>query len=297
MANRRLEGLFDAEFIESVQRLRLLAKRVARSGRPAEQRSRDLGSGIEFRDFRAYSPGDDFRAIDWNIYRRLGRVFLRLFEELEDLPVYLAVDVSESMFLEDPPRAYGGLRSALALAAIALNQHDSVGLFPFSDKLTTALRPTSGKNRLFQFVEALSSLEPGGRTDFKASLNQLAHMKLRNGMLVVVSDFFDAGGVESVIQALSPMRHRLLLLQLCRTTDRDPGLNGDVRLRDCETGDAEDISVTPAVLTAYQAAYDRFQQGLSNFAKSRDAGLLRVDTDADVLSQLATLFESGSLVV
>ena len=97
--------LFDPAFLEAVGRLRLVAHRVARGGRPAEQRSKDMGAGIEFRDFRPYSPGDDFRAIDWNIYRRLGRVFLRLFEELEDLPVYLAPDVSQSLFLESPPRA------------------------------------------------------------------------------------------------------------------------------------------------------------------------------------------------
>ena len=97
--------LFDAAFLDSLQGLRIIARRVPRGGRHADQRSLDLGSGIEFRDFRPYSPGDDFRAIDWNIYRRLGRVFLRLFEELEDLPLYLMPDVSDSMFQEDPPRA------------------------------------------------------------------------------------------------------------------------------------------------------------------------------------------------
>ncbi|MEZ6195392.1 MAG: DUF58 domain-containing protein [Planctomycetota bacterium] len=97
-------SLFDPDFIAAVQRLKLVAKRVARGGKHAEQRSRDLGSGIEFRDYRPYSAGDDMRAIDWNIYRRLGRVFLRLFEEIEDLPVYLCVDTSTSAFLEDSPR-------------------------------------------------------------------------------------------------------------------------------------------------------------------------------------------------
>ena len=135
MSRFRTDELFDPDFLESVQRLRIVARRVPRGGRHAEQRSRDLGHGIEFRDFRAYTPGDDLRAVDWNVYGRLRKVFLRLYEELEDLPVYLLVDVSASMFHETPPRARAGLRTALALAAITLGQHDSVGVFPFSDDL------------------------------------------------------------------------------------------------------------------------------------------------------------------
>ncbi len=120
------DSLFDPDFLESVRHLRIIARRVPHGGRFAEQRAADLGHGIEFRDFRAYTPGDDLRAVDWNIYRRLGRVFVRLFEEFKDLPLYLMPDVSRSMFLESPPRADAGLRAALALASIALGQHDSV---------------------------------------------------------------------------------------------------------------------------------------------------------------------------
>ena len=289
--------LFDAEFLESLTRLRIRARRVARGGRHAEQRSLDLGSGIEFRDFRPYSPGDDFRAIDWNIYRRLGRVFLRLFEELEDLPVYLIVDTSESMFLETPPRGHAALRCALALTAVALNQHDSVGLFPFSDDLEVALRPQSGKGRLFTFAEGMARLEPGGSTNFDASLRRFRSMRLRRGLAVVISDFFDARGAASVVQSLKLLEHRILLVQLVRASDRDPDVRGDLRLLDCESGAAEDVSATAAVLESYRHAYDRFQGTLIEFTRSRGAGLLRLDADVDIVPQLATLFESGNLLV
>lgn len=294
------EDLFDAEFLESVQRLRIVAQRVARSGRPAEQRSRDMGSGIEFRDFRAYSPGDDFRAIDWNIYQRLGRVFLRLFEELEDLPVYLVPDTSESMFLEDPPRIKAALRTALALAAIALHQHDSVGLLPFGEDLEVAVRPTAGKGQVLRFADHLSRLTAGERqpgTDFKTSLDKLRAMPLRSGLVVIISDFFDPAGLEPVIESLQLLRHRVLLCQITRATDREPDLDGDLRLVDCETGQLEDVSVTANVRDAYRRAYDRFEKKLTDFARDRQAGLVRIDADRDVLDQLAPLFESGSLVV
>lgn len=288
-----LGELFDSEFLESVSRLRMIANRVPRGGRFAEQRSADLGHGIEFRDFRPYSPGDDLRAVDWNIYRRLGRVFLRLFEELEDLPLYVMPDVSASAFHERPARARAGLRCALALSAVSLGQHDSVGIFPFAEDLSVLVRPQSGKGRILSFARALSGLEPAGRTDIERALRRLRGMKLRRGLLCVISDFFDPGGVEAVIGALKGVRHQLLLVQLVRKSDRDPDVSGDLRLVDCESGASEDVSITDGVLERYRAAYDAFQAELAEFARRRRAGLLRLDVERDVVEQLADLFENG----
>lgn len=288
------EELFDPSFLESLQHLRLSARRVPAGGRFADHLSRDLGHGLEFRDFRPYVPGDDLRAVDWNIYRRLGRVFLRLFEELEDLPLYLMPDVSKSSVLESPPRVWAGLRCALALASISLGAHDSVGVFPFSDDLEVLLRPQAGSNRLMPFARAMATIEPGGGTDLTRSLRRLSHLGLRPGLLVIVSDFFDPAGIDRVLDALRRVRHRLLLVQLVRASDRDPELTGDLRLRDCETGAVEEVSVTGAVLEGYRAAYDRFERALVGFARRRDAGLLRLDVDRPVVPQLAKLFHSGT---
>jgi len=289
--------LFDPEFLASVTRLHILARRVARGGRHAEQRSKDMGSGIEFRDFRPYSPGDDFRAIDWNIYRRLGRVFLRLFEELEDLPVYLLPDVSRSMFAEDPPRALAGLRCSLALASIALHQHDSVGLFPFSDTMEISLRPMAGRGRLMRFAESMAALEPGGSTDLAASLGRFTALGLREGLAVIVSDFFDPQGIDAILPALKNLRHRILLVQLVRKDDAEPDIDGDLELYDCETEHAEDVSITAPVIAQYKKAYQRFQSGLTDFARRRNVGLLQLDAEEEVVPQLAALFETGGYAV
>ncbi|MAG57191.1 MAG: hypothetical protein CMJ83_12935 [Planctomycetes bacterium] len=289
--------LFDPEFLDSLTRLHILARRVARSGRPAEQRSRDMGSGVEFRDFRAYSAGDDFKSIDWTVYRRLGKVFLRLYEELEDLPVYLLLDRSRSLFEEETPRIRGGLRCALALAAISLQQHDSVGLFPFAGRLETALRPRSGKSRLFRFAETLAAMAPEDSTDFAKALQTFSGLRLRRGLCVIISDFFDPAGIDRVVKALKTVRHRLLLVRLWRRTDQEPDLGGDFQLVDCETGTTEDVSATAAVMEAYRASYRRFDEGLTSFARERGAGMLLLDTDREVVPQLATLFETGSYTV
>lgn len=291
------EELFDAAFVEQLRSLRITTRRVPRGGRFAEHRSRDLGSGIEFRDFRPYVAGDDLRSIDWNIYRRLGRIFLRLFEELEDLPVYLMPDVSQSMWLETPPRARTALRTALAITYVALQQHDRVGVLPFAEDADVAVRPRAGKRGIWHFAERLAELTARGGTDLPASLERIGAMRLRSGLLVVISDFFDPRGLAPVLDALALLRHRVLLVPIVRQSDRKPDLSGDVRLIDCETGDAQDVSVTPAVLARYEEAYAAFEQGLTDFARRRGHGLARIDADEAVVPQLARLFEGGRLVV
>ena len=224
-------------------------------------------------------------------------MFLRLFEEQEDLPLYLLPDVSESAWLEQPPRARAGLRAALALGAISLNQHDRVGIFPFADDLEVAVRPRAGKRRVLQFADELAKLEPGGRTDFRRAMRTFGHLKLREGLVAIVSDFFDPSGVVAVVDALQALRHKLVLVQLVRATDADPDLSGDVRLVDCETGEGEDVSVTPTVREGYRRAYAAFNEHLTRFAASRRVGLLRLDVEQPVVPQLAELFEGGRLAV
>ncbi len=288
--------LFDPDFLAAVQHLKIVARRVPRAGRLAEQRSQDLGSGIEFRDFRPYAAGDDFRAIDWNIYRRLGRVFLRLFEELEDLSLYLMPDVSTSMSSDGLVRMRATLRTTMALATVSLSQHDRVGVFPFANKLISPRPPAAGRGRIMALAKHLATLESHGDTDMVASLVEFAKQRLRPGLLVVLSDYFDPGGIETVIEALKRQRHKLLLIQIARDEDRDPRFRGDYRLVDCESGQAQDVSVDEAVLGRYRESYDRFQAKIIAFAKSHPAGFLRLNADQEVVPQLANLFETGSYV-
>lgn len=287
----QVNEIFDAAFLEGLSTLRIIAHRVSARGRPAEQRSRDLGSGIEFHDYRPYSPGDDMRSIDWNIYQRIGRVVLRLFIELEDLPLYLMPDISVSAYHDG--RAVAGLRTALGLASISLSQMDRVGIIPFSDDLGTIIRPAAGKHQLMHIADRLAALQPSGKTDFARAFSRFATMNFRRGLVCIISDFFDPAGIDQITAALEKVRHRLLFVQLTKKNDADPMLRGDLRLVDCETGVEEDLTVTDGVLEKYKAAYGEFQTKLERFAASIGAGHLRLDCDESVLDQLAHLFRAG----
>ena len=118
-------------------------------------------------------------------------------------------------------------------------------------------------------------------------------MRLRSGLVVIISDFFDPAGIESMVSALKKVRHKLLLVQLVRPSDRDPQLQGDIRLRDCESGLDQDITVTPQVLNRYREAYDQFASGLTDFAQKRRIGLVQLNVEEPVVEQIATVFEGG----
>ncbi len=292
-----MASLFPPEFARAVHRLRLIARQVPAGGRHADQSSRSLGAGMEFRDFRSYAPGDDLRRVDWNIYRRSGRVFLRLFEESQDLPVYLLPDVSDSMFFETPPRADAARQMAAALAAVALNQLDRAGIYPFGARLVQPLPAVGGKKSLWRMLTYLERLAPAGATDMARSLRQFGSLRIRGGLAVIISDFFDPGGIEAVVEAMRSLRHRLLLVQVVRSSDATPPLGGELRLTDCESGNGVDVTVGARGLERYRRAYQAFNDRLMDFAARRKAAHLKLDSDEPVLPQLGRLFVNGVLAV
>ena len=226
-------------------------------------------------------------------------MFLRLYEEQQDLPLYLMPDVSTSMFHEPEPRALTALRTALALATISLSHHDSTALFPFAEKMEMRVKSMSGKASTMAFAEHLARLSPPAEagTNLSAALRRLADMNLRRGLLVVISDFFDPAGLDAIRDALRSIRHRMLFVQLVRPSDEQPNLDGDLRLVDCETGEAAEITITPHVLERYRDAYAQFNRDLAALVKYHHGGLLRLDVEEDLVTQLNTLFAAGSLVV
>ncbi|GGF84402.1 DUF58 domain-containing protein [Alteromonas lipolytica] len=294
-----LNTLFDYEYLAQVQQLSLRIAQAGKGGRLAEQKTSARGQGLEFADFKPYVAGDDLRAIDWNIYRRLGRVFVRVFEEKQDMPVYFLQDASASMFYETTPRIVPALRATLGLAAIALAQHDSVSLMPFGRNLDIQVKGLNGKNNLLQFARVLAECESQAATSLTTAIKTLANLNLRKGLVVIVSDFFDNDGLQKVLAAMANLPHKVLLVQITQPWDAQPELmpewQGELQIQDCETGAEVAVSPTPDVLKAYKQVYQQFNQDLLKAAQAQGAGLLQLDASQPVLPQLAGLFAQGGL--
>ena len=155
---KRAEGrseLFDDKFLKTLEHLHMVSRKVFAGNLRAERRTRKVGSGIEFADHRTYARGDDFRYIDWNLYGRLDKLLLRLFEEEEDLHIYILLDCSKSMKIGSPLKLHYAMQVTAALTYIGLGNLDRVAIIPFGDRIMDRLPPSRGKNRIFRVFQFL----------------------------------------------------------------------------------------------------------------------------------------------
>ena len=291
--------IFDPAFLAKLEALRVIARRVPAGGRHGEHRSRARGAGVEFTDVRPYAPGDDFRYLDWNLFRRLDRLFLRLFLEDEDLPVYFLLDQSASMQLVagagGATKTRAARQAVAALAYLCLNRMDRVSLFPFSGEALRPMPGLAGRNAFHRLLGYLASLPASGGTGLVDAVGGFAHRRLRRGLCVVASDFFDPRGPGQVLAALGRVPHRMLLLRPVHPGEDRPALAGELEVVDCETGESLALSADDRLLARYQEAYRAYEADLAGLSRTRHSRFLALRTDRPVVEQIATLFPQGVL--
>ena len=189
--------LFDESTLRKLNQLTLVASRVRSGAMKGERRSSRRGSSVEFADYRNYAPGDDLRRLDWNIYARLERPFIKIFEEEEDLAVHILVDGSQSMnWGEGEENKFNyALRLVAGLGAITLASGDvlSIGLLE-SGKVVTEFGPSRGQASLTRLFRFLENLEPGGETDLNRAMRDYSIIPRRGGLVILISDLFASEG-------------------------------------------------------------------------------------------------------
>ncbi len=288
--------LFDDQFLSRLELLTVVARKAVSGVARAERRSKRIGQGIEFADHRDYNPGDDFRYIDWNIYGRLGRLLLKLFEEEEDLFVYLLVDLSDSMGHGDPPKRDHARRLAAALAYVALSGLDRVSLTVFSSGIIDRMPPTRGKGQIFKVFDFLESAATGGVTRLEGSLEAFVHQNKRRGVAVVLSDFYDPDGYRDALNYLRYNKFKTFVIHVCDDRELDFGLTGDLDLVDSETQARFRITVTPGLIERYRAAYLRFGRELEEFCKGIQVPYYRAPVQIPFDDLLLRVFRDGGLL-
>jgi uncharacterized protein (DUF58 family) len=268
---------FQDDFLKKLEYLHVVSRREFAGQNRADRRTPKRGRGIEFADHRAYTPGDDFRHIDWKAYKRLNRLLLRLFDEEQDLPIYLILDVSRSMV--EPAKFDLARRIAAALCYIGLVHLDRLTILTFAQGLAQEWSPGRGKGRIFRVFEALERLEAGGATDLRESFKQFASRPRQVGLTVIISDFLDPGGFEVGLKILRTLGHDVFAVHVASQADRDPGALGDVRFADAETGELRELEVTPRLASAYVRAWEAHAAELEAFCGRYGIGYVRADAE------------------
>lgn len=282
-----MNSLLAPDLLRRLEQFQLLAARRAKSSARGERRSKARGQSVEFADYRNYSAGDDFRYLDWNLYGRLEKLFLKLYEEERELPVRIFLDCSESMTFGSPRKFDFARQVAAAIGYVALCGFDRVSVFSFPETSENtvyrgALRAIRGRKSSLNFFQNLSKLEARGAANFNDSLRRGAIEARQAGVAVVLSDFLDPAGYESGLNALVSRGFHVNAIQILAPEELNPNTFGDLRFVDSETGAMQEITFGKFRLKNYQQTVENFCQHLREFCQGRGVHFFRVSSDTSL---------------
>jgi len=280
------DKLFDESALRKLEQLSLVAQRVRAGVMKGERRSTKRGGAIEFADYRDYTKGDDLRRVDWNIYARLERPFVKLLEEEEDLAVHLLLDSSGSMDWgeEETHKLRYGLRLTGALGQIALSTGDrlTVQMIPAVGQNARAghgrFGPVRSRGHTFRLLEWLAAQTAAGTTDLNASLRDYVQSGVRPGLTLLISDLWSPAGFQDGVTALQARGHELGIIHLLSPDELDPPVGGDLRLVDIETGDAQEVSIDRPMRNLYRRRVDEWRAEIANWCRGRGVHYIPVST-------------------
>jgi uncharacterized protein (DUF58 family) len=275
------EDYFNSEFMASLDRLHMIAKRLAPSGLAGQHVSRGLGDSLEFADHRDYSPGDDIRFLDWPYFARMEKLLIRLFHQHSEAPVAIMLDVSASMSAGPGGGKFRyALRAAAALAYVAMGSLRPVVLWPFSDRPLDQMHAGRNRHHILGVLEFLSALEPAGKTQLEHCSQLLAAGNGPKSTIILISDLADCSG--ELAPSLSQLYRRckeVLLLQLVAPWDADPSFSGPMLLRHAEMQQRYNVSMTKELLAAYKRGWSQFVEDCRRTCLQRGVNHLAVRTD------------------
>jgi len=261
--------LLDPEFLHKLEQLELVSRKIFVGRMKGERKSKRRGSSVEFADHRNYTVGDDLRHIDWNVYGRLDRLFLKLFLEEEDLHFYTLIDTSSSMDFGDPTKLHYAKQVAAALSFIGLVNHDRVVLDTFATTLQVGLASVRGRSQMWRVVQYLEELKASGQSDLAAAAKSFAIKHAGKGIVVVISDFLDKRGYENALRYLLARNMDIYVIQVLSQEEVEPELAGDLRLVDVEDEDIAEITVSGPLLKRYKDNLNAFVGGLKEWCTRR----------------------------
>lgn len=288
-----IDELLDAKLVARLSQLDLSSKKIFAGKLKGERRSKKRGESVEFADHRPYALGDDLRHIDWNIYGRLDRLFMKLFLEEEDLSLHIVIDASASGDTGEPNKffymqqvamsmAYIGLVNLNRVAITALGTRDPA-ISPMGEQgIAGSIRDLRGRRRTQDIARFLCSLTPEGTTDFGKAAKRIAMTRRGKGIMLVISDFFMKEGYETGLRLLSGRGYDVFALQVLSPQEVNPDIAGDLRLVDIEDQDHAEVTISAPLLKKYKQNLAAYCEDLRTFCARREINALTIQTDTPV---------------
>ena len=270
------EKVFDGDFYRKLESISIKARMIMTEGAAGGRKSKAKGSSVEFSDFREYSPGDDFRRIDWNAYGRFDKLYLKVFMEEREALTNIFVDCSKSMDFGEKNKAVMALKLSAILAYLALNNLDRVCLNKVQGNTLFTSSSYMGKSAFSKALQFLDSSDFNGTTNLSDTIKK-KDFKTR-GISIVISDFFTIGSTIDMIKYLSYKKQQIILIQVLNLEEVNPILGGQVRLIDSETREEVNITITPKLLNTYQLKLKSLQLGISEEVKKYGGRFIQINS-------------------
>jgi uncharacterized protein (DUF58 family) len=276
--NPKPETFFDTDFLRKLERLHLIAKRLSWAGAKGEHAASRKGFSLEFSDYRRYQRGDDLRYVDWNVYRRLERLLLKVFTAEEEMNIYLLVDTSRSMAEGAPAKIDYAKKVAAALGYIGLKNLDRVGGASFSSSLHAPLTLGRGRKQVLSLFSFLAKLSCARETNLRAAIHSFTNLFPHPGLVVIVSDLFDPAGWRGAIEELAAKRYPLLIVHIVDEQELHPRAWGDVALVDVEAGRERKFFLDADLVRRFEGELNRYFKEIEAVCASRQIDYLRTST-------------------
>lgn len=290
------ETFFDSDFLRKLERLHLIGKRLSWAAAKGEHAVSRKGFSLEFSDYRRYQRGDDLRYIDWNVYRRLERLLLKVFTAEEEMNIYLLVDTSRSMAEGKPVKIDYAKKVAAALGYIGLKNLDRVGGASFSTQIAKPLTLGRGRKQVLSLFRFLSNLSASGETNLRAAIHSFTNLFPHPGFVVILSDLFDESGWRAALEELTAKRYQILVIHIVDAEETQPKPWGDVALTDVEAGRERKFFLDADLVRRFQTEIERYFNEIETVCAHRRIDYLRTTTQVPFDEfVLKTLRQVGSV--
>jgi uncharacterized protein (DUF58 family) len=274
-------AITDPAFFSRLENLELRARSIVEGFLTGLHRSPFVGFSVEFASHREYAPGDDPRYVNWKIYARQKRLYVKEFDAETNMNLYILLDVSGSMDCANTGRTklHYGTSLAAALAHLALKQRDAVGLTLFADSVVGHLPPRAKPHQLDELLRLVSATTARPPSDASRALQQAAELCRHRGMVVIISDLFDdLAAIKQGLEHLRFRNHEVVLFHLWDPWERDLPLDGNIRFHDLETG-SELSTRVEGIRDAYRDAVRDWRQDIETECRNRSVDRIELTTD------------------